>query len=664
MPQTKDGKFEFESPYTPQGDQPNAIKQLTQGLNDGLVHQTLLGVTGSGKTYTMAKVIEAVQRPTLVMAHNKTLAAQLASEFQEFFPCNAVQYFVSYYDFYQPESYVPRTDTYIAKESDRNEEIDKLRHAATMNLLTRRDVIIVASVSCIYGLGPPEEYEKHKIVISKKEKMKRKDLLGLLVGVNYQRNDIDFSRGTFRVRGDIVEIHPSYEDDVIKISMFGSDIEKITKIDSLTGEVHEELEEVPIYPASHYATDRDAVAAALVNIKADLKKEVARFEANNQLVEAQRLSQRTQHDIEMLEQAGFVGGIENYSRYFDGRRPGQPSETLLSYFPDDFITFVDESHKTIPQVGGMFKGDYARKRNLVDFGFRMESALDNRPLQFKEFTKRTGQMIYVSATPADYELEKSDQVVEQIVRPTGLLDPTYEIKPTEHQVDDLMGEIQDRIKNKQRVLVTTLTKKMAEELTKYMQEADIKVQYLHSDVETFERLEILRDLRTGEYDVVVGINLLREGLDLPEVSLVAILDADKEGFLRDRQSLIQTMGRAARHQEGHVILYADKTTDSMKIALEETDRRRKIQEAFNKKHGITPTTVVKTIKEDRLGGGKKEEDEINVDEVPEEDIPRAIAELEDKMQIAADNLQFEDAAKFRDELDALVARKKGKRGKR
>lgn len=651
-------KFQLVSKFKPKGDQGEAIKKLTQGVKDGLMHQTLLGVTGSGKTFTMAGVIENLQRPTLVIAHNKTLAAQLASEFQEFFPNNAVQYFVSYYDYYQPESYIPRTDTYISKESQRNDEIDRLRHAATMSLLTRRDVIIVASVSCIYGLGNPKEYDKVKIVIKKSVPVKQKELLKSLVGVNYSRNDIDFIRGTFRVRGDLIEVHPSYEDNVYKISMFGDNIESITKVHGLTGEIIEKLDELTIYPASHYATERSIIDKAVEMIKIDLEYEVKEFEKQNKLVEAQRLAQRTNHDIEMLSEVGFVSGIENYSRYMDGRKPGQPSYVLLDYFPKDFLTFIDESHKTIPQVGGMYKGDLARKRNLIDFGFRLRAAYDNRPLKFTEFLKRVGQTIYVSATPSLYELEKSDQVVEQIIRPTGLLDPTIEVRPTQNQVDDLMNEIQKRVSVGQRVLVTTLTKKMAEELTTYMKEAGIKVQYLHSDIETFERLEILRDLRLGEYDVLVGINLLREGLDLPEVSLIGILDADKESFLRDKPSLIQIMGRAARHVNGHVVMYADRMTDSMKGAISEVKRRRKIQEAYNTKHGITPATIIKAIKEDRLSGMKKKEEDFDVKKIQEEDIPGIMHELEDKMQIAAENLQFEDAAKYRDEINLLKSRRK------
>lgn len=654
-------KFQLVSKFKPKGDQEQAIKKLTQGIKDGLMHQTLLGVTGSGKTFTMAGVIQNLQRPTLVIAHNKTLAAQLASEFQEFFPHNAVQYFVSYYDYYQPESYIPRTDTYISKESQRNEEIDRLRHAATMSLLTRRDVIIVASVSCIYGLGNPKEYDKVKIVVKKGERVKRNELLKSMVGINYSRNDIDFKRGTFRVRGEMIEIHPSYEDNMYKIAFFGDDIENITKVNALTGEILEKLEELTIFPASHYATEPDIVKQAVEMIKIDLEHEVREFEKQNKLVEAQRLAQRTGHDIEMLQEVGFVSGIENYSRYMDGRKPGEPPYVLLDYFPNDFLTFIDESHKTIPQVGGMYKGDLARKRNLIDYGFRVRAAYDNRPLKFTEFLKRTGQTIYVSATPSAYELEKSDNVVEQIIRPTGLLDPTVEVRPTQNQVDDLMNEIQKRVEKGQRVLVTTLTKKMAEELTAYMKEAAIKVQYLHSDIETFERLEILRDLRLGLYDVLVGINLLREGLDLPEVSLIGILDADKESFLRDKPSLIQIMGRAARHVEGHVIMYADRMTDSMKGAISEVQRRRKIQEAYNTEHGITPASIIKAIKEDRLSGMKKNDDEIRVEKIHEEDIPGIIRELEDKMQIAAENMQFEDAAKYRDEILLLKSRKKKRR---
>ncbi|MFC1640643.1 excinuclease ABC subunit UvrB [Patescibacteria group bacterium] len=657
-------KFKLVSKFTPQGHQKNAISGLTQGLSDGLMHQTLLGVTGSGKTFTMAGVIEKVQRPTLVIAHNKTLAAQLAAEFAEFFPENAVQYFVSYYDYYQPESYIPRTDTYIEKETDINDEIEKLRHAATMSLLTRKDVIIVASVSCIYGLGTPSVYEKIKVSLKTGEKFKRNDILKRLVAINYARNDFDFKRSTFRVRGDVIEVYPSYEDNVIKVSLFGDEIEKITKINGLTGEVIETMKETAIYPASHYATERENVDRALEMMRVDLKDEVAAFERQGKLVEAQRLEQRTKYDIEMLEETGFVSGIENYSRYINDMKPGEPPFVLLDYFPKDFLMFIDESHKTVSQIDAMNKGDAARKRNLVDYGFRLKAAYDNRPLKFSEFLKRTGQTIYVSATPGEYETSKSDQIVEQIVRPTGLLDPSIEVKKTENQIDDLMEQIQERVSRSQRVLVTTMTKKMSEELTTFLKEAGVKVQYLHSDIETFERLEILRDLRLGKYDVVVGINLLREGLDLPEVSLITILDADKESFLRDKTSLIQIIGRAARHVDGHVIMYADKMTKSMRGAIEETDRRRGIQEAYNKKHGITPKTIQKAIRDDRLTGGAKEEDEVDVFAVPNEDIPRAMAELEDKMQIAADNLQFEDAAKYRDELDALKERKRKKKSHR
>ncbi len=653
-------KFELHSKVHPAGDQPTAIAGLLKGLKKDYRDQTLLGVTGSGKTFTMANIIAKEQRPTLVLAHNKTLAAQLASEFRELFPKNAVHYFVSYYDYYQPEAYIARTDTYIAKETSINEEIDKLRYAATASLLTRRDVIIVASVSCIYGLGSPVEYNKIKVTVKKGQQKKRREVLLDLININYNRNDINFTRGMIRVRGDVLEIYPVYEDNVIRIGFFGDTIESITKLDGLTGELIEKLDEIAIFPASHYATSKERVEKARSLIRAELEERVAELRAQNNILAAERLLQRVNYDLEMLEQVGYVSGIENYSRFIDGRSAGEPPSVLVDYFPKDFLMFIDESHKTVPQIGGMYEGDRARKRALIDFGFRLPSALDNRPLKFSEFDKKIKNVIYVSATPGPYELKKSKQIVEQIIRPTGLLDPTIEVRKTEHQIDDLLGEIKKRTAKGQRVLVTTLTKRMAEDLTDYLEEAKVKVQYLHADVETFKRLEILRDLRLGEYDVVVGINLLREGLDLPEVTLVAILDADKESFLRDEISLIQTMGRAARHVEGHVIMYADRMTGSMRAAIHETQRRRKIQEAYNTKHGITPLTIVKAIREDRLSGSKKVEEEPLPDKIEKEKLPELIKTLEEKMELAAQNLEFERAAELRDQIAMLKDKRKGK----
>ncbi len=660
--------FKLHSPFKPTGDQPQAIDKLVDGLQRGLKEQTLLGVTGSGKTFTMASIVERTQRPTLILAHNKTLAAQLASEFRLFFPDNAVQYFVSYYDYYQPEAYVPRSDTYIAKESTINEEIDKLRHAATMSLLTRPDVLIVATVSCIYGLGTPTDYAKARLSITRGDELKRKDLLHRLVKMHYERNEVEFKRGIFRARGDVLEVFPAYSDDAIKIEMFGDTIEAIRLINPLNGHIKEELSTVDIYPATHYITYEDRVGAIADAIKRDLDIQVALFRSQNKLVEAQRIEERTMHDIEMLRQTGYCNGIENYSRYLDGRAPGTPPYVLLDYFPKDYLLFVDESHITIPQTRGMYNGDLARKQTLVDFGFRLPAARDNRPLQFDEFRAKVGQVVYVSATPKPYELERSAAVAEQLIRPTGLLDPTIEIKPTEHQVDDLIIEVQKRVKRGQRALVTTLTKRMAEDLTEYLKEAGIKVQYLHSEVETLQRLEILRDLRLGVYDVVVGINLLREGLDLPEVSLITILDADKEGFLRDETSLVQTIGRAARHVEGHVIMYADKITDSMRAAMSETERRRKIQAAYNTRHGITPQGIMKAIQEDRLSGAHLPPAEgeglggLDLARVRAEDVPGLVRELSDRMELAAQNLEFEEAARLRDEIDKL--RKLGRKNTR
>ncbi len=658
--------FHLESPFQPTGDQPQAIAKLVAGLKKGLRDQTLLGVTGSGKTFTMANVIAKVNKPTLVITHNKTLAAQLASEFREFFPTNAVNYFVSYYDYYQPEAYVPRTDTYIEKETQINEEIDRLRNAATRDILTRNDVIIVASVSCIYGIGSPEAYENISFHIRVGQKIKRNEFLNELRKNLYERNDIDFHRGTYRVRGDVVELHPSYADEAIRFEFFGDEVEHVSIIDTLTGKIAEKHDAMTIFPAKQFVTEEGALPKITQQIRADLVERIKFFKDHDKPLEAERIEQRTMFDLEMLETVGYCSGVENYSRYFSGRKPGEPPYTLVDYFPKDFLLFIDESHMTLPQIRGMYAGDQSRKSVLVDYGFRLQSALDNRPLQFDEFNKRINQAIYVSATPADYELKISKQIAEQIIRPTGLLDPTIEVKPTKNQVDDLMEEIRKRVGNKQRVLVTTLTKRMAEDLAEYLKEAGIKVHYLHSDVDTMERLEILRDLRLGEYDVVVGINLLREGLDLPEVSLVAILDADKEGFLRSSQALIQTMGRAARHINGHVIMYADKMTDSMKFAIAETERRRTVQAAYNKKHHITPTGIQKAIRDERLAGAKRElEDvpDIDIRKIPESEVQHLVKELEAQMEIAALALEFEKAAVLRDQIQELrkASRSRSKR---
>lgn len=587
-------KFELVSKYSPQGDQPRAIEQLVAGLKKGLKHQTLLGATGTGKTFTVSNVIQEVNKPTLVMAHNKTLAGQLYSEFKEFFPNNAVEYFVSYYDYYQPEAYVPQSDTYIEKDASINDEIDKLRHSATAALFERRDVIIIASVSCIYGLGSPIEYGEMLVSLRVGMEISRDQLLRKLVDIQYDRNDIDFQRGRFRVRGDVVEIFPASRDEhCMRIEFFGDEIERIREVDALTGEIIGEREHVSIFPASHFVTRPDIMKKAIVNIKAELEDRLQVLRADNKLLEAQRLEQRTNYDLEMMEEMGYCSGIENYSRHLSLRPAGVTPYTLLDYFPDDFQMVIDESHVTMPQIRGMFNGDQARKQMLVDHGFRLPSALDNRPLRLEEFEKHINQIMFISATPGPYELEKNPDVIEQIIRPTGLLDPIVEIRPIQGQIDDLMDEINDRVEKNERVLITTLTKKMSEDLTNYLKEAGVKVQYLHSEVKTLERIEIIRDLRLGVYDVIVGINLLREGIDLPEVSLVAILDADKEGFLRSERSLIQTMGRAARNENGRVIMYADKMTDSMRNSIGETERRRKIQIEYNEKHGITPKTIKK-----------------------------------------------------------------------
>ncbi len=648
----KENKFILKSDYTPKGDQPEAIKELAEGIKNGRHHQILQGVTGSGKTFTMANIIQDVQRPTLVLAHNKTLAYQLFTEFKEFFPDNAVEYFVSYYDYYQPEAYVAATDTYIAKDSSINDEIDKLRHSATMSLFERRDVIIVASVSCIYGLGDPEEYRKLVLSLRPGQEISPEEVMKELIERQFVRNDFDFSRGTFRRRGDVLDIFPAgNEEKAIRVEFFGDEIDRISEFDSLTGKVISHITHGYIYPASHYATSAEKAAAAITTIKEELKERQAELENENKLVEAQRLEQRTNYDIEMLEEIGFCSGIENYSRHLSQRKPGSRPYTLIDYFPDDFVLFVDESHVSIPQVGGMYEGDRSRKQNLVDFGFRLPSALDNRPLKFPEFENLINQTIYVSATPGPYEMEKTGgKVVEQIIRPTGLLDPIIEVKPVENQIDDLIENIHETIEKKERVLVTTLTKRMAEDLTDYLSENGIKVKYLHSDIKTIERSEIIRDLRLGKFDVLVGINLLREGLDLPEVSLIAILDADKEGFLRSETSLIQTIGRAARNSEGRVIMYADKITRSMKKAIDETERRRKIQTEFNKKHGITPTTIKKNISEIIQVTKSTNEIEEVKEEFSHEQVENIIINLETEMYKAAEELDFERAAEIRDQI--------------
>jgi len=645
-------KFKIVSKLKPAGDQPEAIRALVDGLKKGYRDQTLLGVTGSGKTFTMANVIEKVQRPTLVIAHNKTLAAQLAAEFREFFPNNAVHYFVSYYDYYQPEAYIPRTDTYIAKDASINDEIDRLRNAATEALLTRKDVIIVASVSCIYGLGNPEVYQNESIKLTIGRTYKRDRILRQLADIQYQRNDVNFVRGTFRVRGEVLEIFPAYAEMVYRFEWLGDKLERIRQVEYLTGEILSEPKEVIIFPAKHFITPQERLRGAIQQIQEELRGRLSELKTANKLLEAQRLEQRTHYDIEMLQTVGYVSGIENYSRYLDGREAGSPPSTLLHYFPDDFLLFIDESHQTLPQIRGMYNGDRARKEVLIEHGFRLPSAFDNRPLQFNEFNKLVNQVIYTSATPSEEELSNSQQVVEQIVRPTGLVDPMVEVRPIEGQIDDLMEEIEKRVEKHQRVLATTLTKKMAEDLTAFLQEAGMKVQYLHSDVETLERIDILRDLRLGKYDVLVGINLLREGLDLPEVSLVAILDADKEGFLRSDTALIQTFGRASRHLEGRVIMYADTVTGSMQRAIDESNRRREKQLAYNKKHHITPKSIVKEIRglPQRKYEDVPEEKDLNkfAKQANMEEIAAVIRRLEDEMDLAARNLEFEKAAELRD----------------
>lgn len=646
-------KFKINSSYKPKGDQPEAIEKLSQGLISGKKHQILRGVTGSGKTFTMANVIEKVQRPTLILAHNKTLAYQLFTEFKEFFPDNAVEYFVSYYDYYQPEAYVAATDTYIAKDSSINDEIDKMRHSATMALFERKDVIIVASVSCIYGLGDPIDYKKLVVSLRPNQEIAPEEVMRKLIDVQYVRNDIDFDRGTFRRRGDILDIFPAgFDQKAIRIEFFGDEIEEISEFDSLTGKVTAKLSHAYIYPASHYATTSEKTEKAIITIEEELAERLDELNRENKLLEAQRLEQRTRYDIEMLKEIGFCSGIENYSRHLSQRAPGSRPYTLIDYFPKDFLLMVDESHVSIPQVGGMYEGDRSRKQNLVDYGFRLPSALDNRPLKFAEFESLINQAIYVSATPGPYEMEKTKgQMVDQIIRPTGLLDPKVEVRPTENQIDDLMNEIYKTTEKGDRTLVTTLTKKMAEDLTTYLTQNGIKVKYLHSDIKTIERSEIIRELRLGEFDVLVGINLLREGLDIPEVSFIAILDADKEGFLRSERSLIQTIGRAARNSEGHVILYGDSITDSMKVAMDETKRRREIQTEFNKKHNITPTTIRKNIGQ-MIQVTKKLEDN-DIEEFTADDIDTIIINLEAQMYKAAEELDFERAANIRDQIKKM-----------
>lgn len=654
-------QFELVSPYQPQGDQPKAIEKIVKGIKEGKQHQVLLGATGTGKTFTMSNVIKEINKPTLIMAHNKTLAGQLYSEFKEFFPNNAVEYFVSYYDYYQPEAYVPQTDTFIEKDASINDEIDKLRHSATSSLFERKDVIIIASVSCIYGLGSPEEYKEMVVSLRVGMEKERNQLLRTLVDVQYERNDIDFKRGTFRVRGDVVEIFPvSRDEHCIRVEFFGDEIDRIREVDALTGEIIGDREHVAIFPASHFVTREEKMRVAIQNIEKELEEQLEKLKEAGKLLEAQRLEQRTRYDLEMMREMGFCSGIENYSRHLTLRPAGSTPYTLLDFFPEDFLLVVDESHVTIPQVRGMYNGDQARKQVLVDHGFRLPSALDNRPLKFDEFEQHINQIVHVSATPGPYELEKAPDVIEQIIRPTGLLDPNIEVRPIEGQIDDLIGEIHDRIKRNERVLVTTLTKKMSEDLTNYLKEIGIKVQYLHSEVKTLERIEIIRELRLGKYDVLVGINLLREGLDIPEVSLVTILDADKEGFLRSERSLIQTIGRAARNANGHVIMYADRITNSMDIAINETKRRRSIQEAYNEEHGITPTTIQKEVR-GSIRATVVAEDTETYEEAPafdklnKKEKAKLVEEMEQEMKEAAKAFNFERAAELRDLILELKA---------
>jgi len=662
-------KFKIESDYIPKGDQPEAITALVEGIKNGLRGQVLLGATGTGKTFTMAHVIQALQRPTLVLAPNKTLAAQLCGEFKEFFPHNSVEYFVSYYDYYQPEAYIPHTDTYIEKDSSVNDEIDKLRHSATCALFERRDVIIVASVSCIYGLGDPEQYSTLVLSLRQGETYDRESVLRKLVSIQYERNDINFIRGKFRVRGDVLEIFPaSASEKAIRVDFNGDEVERILEFDVLTGEILGQRSHVSIFPASHYATSREIMERAIATIEVELEERLSELRAQGKLLEAQRLEQRTRFDLEMMSEMGFCSGIENYSRHLTGRAPGQPPYTLLDYFPKDFIMFIDESHVAVPQVGAMYEGDHSRKKALVEYGFRLPSAFDNRPLTFQEFTERLNQVIYLSATPGPYELKHASRVVEQIIRPTGLVDPEISVRPSQGQIDDLLEEIRLRVRCEERVLVTTLTKKMAEDLTDYLREIGIKVRYLHSDIKTIERMEILRDLRLGVFDVLVGINLLREGLDLPEVSLVAILDADKEGYLRSERSLIQTIGRAARNVEGKVIMYADKVTDSMHRAIAETNRRRGVQLEYNRRHGITPETVRKSVR-DVIEATRVAEPKAIYEAVPhtgkkmtKSQLKKTIASLEKEMRESARQLAFERAAQIRDVIIELRLQLRGEKG--
>ena len=651
-------EFKLKAPYKPTGDQPQAIAELVKGFKEGNQCQTLLGVTGSGKTFTMANVIQQLQKPTLVIAHNKTLAAQLYGEFKEMFPDNAVEYFVSYYDYYQPEAYVPSSDTYIAKDSSVNEEIDKLRLSATAALIERRDVIVIASVSCIYGLGEPENFEQMMVSLRPGMEKDRDEVLRQLIDIQYDRNDMDFKRGTFRVRGDTVEIVPADRGDTaIRVEFFGDEIDRISEIDMLTGEVKNTLNHIAIFPASHYVVPKERMEKAIRNIEIELEEQVKYFKSEGKLLEAQRIAERTNFDIEMMRETGFCSGIENYSRHLAGLAPGQPPNTLMDYFPDDFIIMIDESHKTVPQIGGMYHGDQSRKRTLVEYGFRLPSALDNRPLSFDEFESKIDQVMFVSATPGKYEEEHELLRAEQVIRPTGLLDPEVEVRPVEGQIDDLIGEVNKEIANKHKILITTLTKRMAEDLTDYMRELGIRVRYLHSDIDTLERTEIVRDMRLDVFDVLVGINLLREGLDIPEITLVAILDADKEGFLRSETSLIQTIGRAARNAEGHVIMYADTITDSMRAALDETQRRREVQMAYNEEHGITPKTIQKAVRDLIAVSKKVAASEVQMEKDPEsmseKELEKLIKELEKQMNKAAADLNFEAAAELRDKLIEL-----------
>ena len=650
--------FELVSQYKPTGDQPQAIEDLVKGFKEGNQCQTLLGVTGSGKTFTMANVIQQINKPTLVIAHNKTLAAQLYGEFKEFFPNNAVEYFVSYYDYYQPEAYVPSSDTYIAKDSSVNEEIDKLRLSATAALIERRDVIVIASVSCIYGLGEPENFEQMMVSLRPGMEKDRDEVLHQLIDIQYDRNDMDFKRGTFRVRGDTVEVVPADRGDTaIRVEFFGDEIDRISEIDMLTGEIKNTLNHIAIFPASHYVVPKERMEKAIKNIEIELEEQVKYFKEEGKLLEAQRIAERTNFDIEMMRETGFCSGIENYSRHLAGLAPGQPPNTLMDYFPDDFIIMIDESHKTVPQIGGMYHGDQSRKRTLVEYGFRLPSALDNRPLSFEEFESKIDQVMFVSATPGKYEEEHELLRAEQVIRPTGLLDPEVEVRPVEGQIDDLIGEVNKEIANKHKILITTLTKRMAEDLTDYMRELGIRVRYLHSDIDTLERTEIVRDMRLDVFDVLVGINLLREGLDIPEITLVAILDADKEGFLRSETSLIQTIGRAARNAEGHVIMYADTITDSMRAALDETQRRREVQMAYNEEHGITPKTIQKAVRDLISVSRKVAASELQMEKDPEsmseKELEKLIKELEKQMKKAAADLNFEAAAELRDKLIEL-----------